>query len=77
MEDLTVSKGHWSHSVRVSELVTAKAWSMTPSEFDELNMSDQVEMLGLEECLAKITQFEKDQTENKRGKKDVPTFRVE
>lgn len=76
LEALKVSAGHWSHSMRVSELITAKSWGIVPSEFDQLNISDQAEMIGLEESLAKVEQFEREQSERKT-KSNKPSFVIE
>lgn len=76
LEDLKVSVGHWTHSVRMSEVFTAKSWGLAPSEFDQLGIMDKAEMIALEESSSKIQQFESDQAKTKT-KGDTPTFVID
>lgn len=50
--------GKWAHSVRMSEVHTAKEWHMTPAEFRALPEEDKAEMTAFEIAKANMAAYE-------------------
>lgn len=60
-----MKRGKWIHSVRFSEVHTAKAWGMSPSEFGALSSFDRAEMIVHDQEWDKMLQYESEQAEKK------------
>jgi hypothetical protein len=56
--ELRVDGGEWTHTVRMSEALTAKAWGLTPSQFRGLSDEDAAEMMAVERVTSKMRAWE-------------------
>ena len=50
--------GQWWIAARFNELMTARAWGRTPSEWDSLSTDDRAEMMALEWSEAIMRQWD-------------------
>ncbi len=50
--------GKWLTSQRFHELETAKAWGLTPSQWDSLDESDRCQMLAFETTVGEMRSYE-------------------
>jgi len=65
LAELRASKGPWKASDRFHELATAKAWHLTPGQFWSLPAIERAYMLEYEQAIAKMEQFNREETERK------------
>lgn len=64
LEQLTLKKaGKWWTSQRFLEIKTAKAWGLTPDEWDECTDANKAQMMAYEEESAKMAAYEDQQHE--------------
>lgn len=64
-------KEGWSHSVKLTEVHTAKAWGMTPSKFRSLPWIDQAEMIAHEIVTDEMGTFEEARAKSKSTAKGI------
>lgn len=56
----------WIHSMRLTEVRTAKEWGLSPSQFRSLSMEDQAEMVAHDRVTDQMARYE-NRKNNKKG----------
>lgn len=64
-------KSNWMVSQRFSEMQTAKAWHLIPSEWDALDDTDKAQMMALEMTEGEMREYEDHQMEKDRMRKEA------
>lgn len=59
------------HSIRLTEIHTAKEWGMTPSQFRKLDWEDKAEMIAHDRVVDKMQQYDAEQYARKLKAKDL------